>query len=494
GWSLAHRAGAWINRMARGAGVQSFDFQYRDGAALFAYPVRQGDLRAMTECHPGDRVLSQSEEERGTLAATHAGIPVRRLVLAAPLDRAGWRSRWQAADRHVRHLHAAELGMVQPVAEPAIGLYQITRMGPNLATAAAWVDRWADQGVRDLVIHQPFWVNGRSLRDGQEPGTGTRGGGDCSVHEWRPLADTVAPWRELRAAADRRGVRLWAWMTAMSRREGRFVQGLGEDPGRWAVNDPGRARSSGYDDHWNHDPLDPAFAAAFFPAVERVRREQGFDGVWADSFQNLWMTSRDGMGRWTPFQRAWWERIAAWSRDGVGWMAESTASPGLSCSVEVGDGRYEDQWWFLPHTVRWYRQDQFPDPGTPAADRLAFRMMANGGWAAPMANRHWFRPAGIEPVDPVAMIPGFGRFAAMLQAARPWMRVSEILPGDGGVLWWADDPRDGVWFSFADQAPPPGVALRGLDGTPADRAGLHAVWRVKAMAGLAAAFGRPLPR
>lgn len=495
GWSLAHRAGAWICRLGRGAGVQSFDFQYRSDAALASFPERQGELRAMTECHPGDRHLVHSDEERFAASADHDSIPMRRLLLIRPgLDQAAWRSRWQAVDRHVRRLHAAELGMRQQQALPAIGMQQITRMGPNLRSLTTAVDGWADSGVRMLLTHHPGWVNGRSLRDNQEPAVATRGGGDCSIHDWRPLADTAEPWRELDQACRRRGIAIFAWMTSMSHANGDFARRLAEAGGRWAINDPASAVSSGYAEHWNHNPLDPVFGSLWFPAIERVRTEQGFGGIWADSFQNLWMTAIDAPAGDRPFQRAWWERIAAWDRAGVTWMAESTAAPGLSCSVEVGDRRYEDAWWFLQHTVRWYRMDDFPDPGTPAADRLAFRLAANAAWAAPMANRDWFRPAGITPIQPQTAIPSFAAIAHAYLAALPSMGTSEILPDDGGVLWWRDDPREGVWFSFADKPVPAGVVASGIvDAVAVQRAAAHAVYRVRADAGLAQAFARPRP-
>ncbi|MFP4353617.1 MAG: hypothetical protein ACLFUJ_00735 [Phycisphaerae bacterium] len=77
----------------------------------------------------------------------------------------------------------------------------------------------------------------------------------------------------------------------------------------------------------------------------------GYDGFWGDNFQNLFMSTLDwANGTGTPLQRTWWKQLAAWSREGIGWMAESHSAPGLSCSIEVDN--WEEDFWYFPHVVR----------------------------------------------------------------------------------------------------------------------------------------------
>jgi hypothetical protein len=495
GWSLVHRQKAWICRLGRGAGVQSFDFAWSPAGGILSFPERQGDLRALTECHPGDTVLSHTDEERFALTATHATVPVLHLALPMAADRAAWRTRWQECDRFVRALHAAELGMQQPTVEPAIGFVMITRFGENLKRLTAWVDRWADAGVRQVILHGPGWLNGRSLRDGAQPSVPYHGGGDCVIYDWRPLDEARQPWTDFNAACVRRRVKEFAWLTAMSRAAGPFHQRVGADLGHWAINDPAMAVSSGYPpDLFNHNLHDASFVREFFPAIEQVRREQGFQGIWADSFQNLFMTAYDWKGgTGAPMQRAWWERVAAWDRQGVTWMSESTAAPGLSCTIECGPPDHEGEWWYLQYTTRWYRFDM-PGAGTPAADRLAFRTLANGGWTTPMGHVGWFEPSGVTCLDPATIIPSFAVYAQVWTQAKPWMEASQVLPGELGVLWHRSaDRSQGVWFAFSDAALPAGVTARDLlTGAPASVVRAHTAYAVTA-ADLLAAFDRPIP-
>ncbi len=64
GFALRHRVGAWIAHMGRGAGHNFVDYQFRPNAILVSFPDQAGNLRALTEVMPGDRTVSQTDEER----------------------------------------------------------------------------------------------------------------------------------------------------------------------------------------------------------------------------------------------------------------------------------------------------------------------------------------------------------------------------------------------------------------------------------------------
>ena len=67
--------------MGRGGGHHFFDFQFRPEAGFVAFPARQGDLRAVTEAMPGDRHLSQTDEERFPLSNRIETTPFTYLAM-----------------------------------------------------------------------------------------------------------------------------------------------------------------------------------------------------------------------------------------------------------------------------------------------------------------------------------------------------------------------------------------------------------------------------
>ena len=490
GYGLRHRAGAWIARLGRGAGHPLMDWQHRGNACFVVAPERQGNLRALTEVFPEDRAISHTDEETFPLGRSLGTVPMHHLVMTATrqLTENEARTRWLEMDQDVRDRVSAELGFVQPEAVPAIGVNIDNVWANEVGRLAKLAPQWTAAGARAIFVHHPGWVNGRAISRGAKgntdhDGAATRfvGGGDCAIYAWRPLAEAVEPWKALTRALAADKATYHVWLTGMSVIDAGMHREVGSDLRHWAINRPGGTDASGYPYILaNHNILDTRLREVLLGQLERSRQEVGFQGFWADSFQNLFMTTLDwANGTGAPMQRAWWEQIAAWSRQGLAWTSESVAVPGLSCSMEA-QADPEGVWFGYHHVFQWYRVG-FPNPGTDKADRLVFRVMAHkGAIGAQGGNNN----------DPLKAIPSFSRLAHEYTAAQPDMRRGWILEGEGGTLWlpYAGD-RTGVWFSFSDQPVPAGVTATGiLDKAPASAAKAHHTYRVAA-ADLIAAFG-----
>lgn len=467
GWALRHRAGAWIARLARGAGAPWLDFQWRAESCLAIWPERQGELRAVTEVFPGDRVVSQTDEEafeRGRLLVT---TPMRHLVLPGPHTPHGARTRWREAEAAARAAAAQELGFVERPPQPAAGWNIDTGFAGRMQSLAAQVPRYAELGVRQVLIHQPGWICGRALREGATDGIAYWGGGDCMIYDWWPLAQVREPWLAFQRACAERGIAAYVWISNYNHARGPLAQRTGVPPAQWAAKADGSDETAG--DVVMHDLANPAIRDAVHGRLEEARRAFGFQGFWIDSFQS------NGFYRFAradraPLQRAYWEQLAAWTRVGVGVMAESHAVPGLSCSIEVGDDRYPADWWALPMTVKWYRAGRMPGDGTAEADAIVFRLLAGGACVAPDARDR----------DPAAVIPAYARLAAEWAAAAPLMRRPFLLPDNRGALWLAATDGEGVLFPLVDADVPAGVVatpVRG--GDPASRVIAGTSWRVR---------------
>jgi len=478
GYALQHRVGAWIGRLARGAGVGFVDFQYRPETIFLSTFERMDNLRALTEIFPGDAQVSQTDEWWFAQTDTAKTEPQLYLALTAKpgFTRDEARNRWQETDQHFRDAVSKELNFVQREVEPGVGMNIDNAFGPNVAGLAARFEEFAALGVKSVYVHHPGWQNGRDREPGQ-----TVGGGDCSINDWLPLTSAQEPWKNVTRNAARTGITYNIWVTGMNWREAPFHKEVGADLKNWAINRPGMKDSSGYPPwHDNLNPLAPSCLDAFLGRMKKVREEYGYQGIWYDSFQNLFMTTLDwANGTGAPLIRPWWEIIAAWSREGVDMTSESHAFPGKSCSIEC-DPTPDTSSWFYNQTFRWFRTD-FPDPGTPRADTLAFRFMANKAWAAPQvaASR-----------KPEATIPSFGRLAREYSAALPSLRRGFVLPEESGMLWLSfKDNSEGIWFPFTPQAIPSGVtAAYVLDNTAVTgKIDPEKTYRVKA-ADLLAAF------
>ena len=479
GFALAHRAGAWIAHMARGAGHGFVDFQFRPPAAFCSFFLRQGSLRAMSEVFPGDACISQTDEEWFADTDAHATSPQVYLALVtkdAPLKCHESRTRWQEVDQYVRDLVSAELGFVPREPLPGVGILSDAGWaGYYTALAKTGLDGWADAGVRLVAYHNPGWVNGRYQGPKGDPKTPKpTGGGVCNVYDWWPTWDVVEPWQTFQKACARRGVAFYPWLGQTIWRDGAFARRVGLDVKLWALNAPGDTHGAGYGPQsMKGNILHDRFRQVFSAQIEKVRTELGCQGFWADSFQNLFMSQLDWANTGDSQQRRWWEQIAAWSRQGLGWMAESHSFPGLSCSIEVPG--WEEDYSYFQHVWKWHRGDAQGNYAPAELDRIAFRVMANKGWTAP---DHSYK------THPNFAIPSFKRFAHEYLAALPKMRRSYVLPGEAGVLWltFADDAH-GVWFAFGEQDVPKGVQaayLLDADAKPITQTQLHHTYAVHA--------------
>jgi len=184
GYALQHRVGAWIGRLARGAGVGFVDFQYRPEAILVSTFERMDNLRALTEIFPGDAQVSQTDE--WWFAQTDSAKTEPQLYLAITpkpaFTRHEIRNRWQEIDQHFRDVVAKELGFMPREVEPGVGANIDNAFGHNVTGLDGRMDEFAALGVKSVYVHHPGWQNGRDREPGQ-----TVGGGDCSINDWLPL-------------------------------------------------------------------------------------------------------------------------------------------------------------------------------------------------------------------------------------------------------------------------------------------------------------------
>lgn len=199
------------------------------------------------------------------------------------------------------------------------------------------------------------------------------------------------------------------------------------------------------------------------------------DGLWSDSFQNMYMSQLAwGDGSGAPLQAYWWPLLADWTRRGIHFMSESHAFPGLSCSIELQG--WEESYSYFQYVWKWLRGTSQRNYTSEQLDHMAFRFMANKSAIAPDWNLN--------------VIPSFTRYSAEYMAALPAMRRSWVLSEDRGMLWLPyDSDTEGIWFSFADQPVPDGVRLVPvLGGDPADTARKHHTYSVQGE-NLVEAFG-----
>lgn len=476
GYALRHRAGAWITRMARGAGVAFIDFQYRPHAGLLSFYEKQGNLRASIEVFPGDRCISQTDEE--TFAQTDRFTTQPQFYVALvnkdkPLKQHEWRTRWQEADQYVRDLVSDELKFVQYEPLPGVGTLADSGWADYYkALANGGAERWAKKGVRFVAFHNPGWINGRYQGPKGHPETPARtGGGVCLVYDWVPAVDIRQPWRDASKAFAKNNIAFLPWFGSYNWAEAPFAKSIGLDAANWS----GKADGVTIDDNKGvlpHNYLNAKSRQAVFDRLEHARNEYGFQGFWIDSFQST------GIHRFTrddahaPQQRATWEFFAEWSRRGVALMSESHAFPGMSCSIEIAN--WHEEPYFFQHVWKWYRADAIKQFTPEQRETILFRFMSNKAWTAPDKS---------YKADDDMLIPSFERFAHEYLAALPDMRRSYVLPDDRGMLWLSyRDNREGVLFAFTDQATPAGVtAVPILDANSASTTfAKQTTYRVKA--------------
>lgn len=484
--ALEHRVGTWIAQPGRGTGAPFFDFHVHEQGLFATVPERQGNLRAVTELMPGDRHLSQTDLEFFALNTLHRSIPMHYLVLVpgggGAFSVAENRTRYQEMDQHVRRVVSEELGFVQFDVLPGVHYMIDHNFRGQMNTLANQVDALVAAGVRRIETHHHGWQNGRV----RQPGQHHIGGGVCDIYDYWPLQEIEEAWKNLTRASARHNLPHYVWLTGMCRIGGPLFEHIGRDLERWAFPEPNPQSvfrdSTGYAGNVNFNVHNEVTRERLLTRLRDSRAQFGYQGFWADSFQNLFMSQLDwAQGTGDSLQRTWWEIIAEWSREGVSWTSESHAFPGHSCSIEVQQD-WSDETFFLTNQVnRAFRAHTFPQSGQEGANVLAFGFMANRGWAAPDLR------AGQLPDR---IVPEFRRLSYEYMAALPMMRRSIQLEGDQGTLWlgYAGD-GEGVWFSKTPAAVPAGVTATPILGGDAVREtrAIH-TYRVSA-ADVLAAFG-----
>ncbi|MGC9450338.1 MAG: hypothetical protein ACP5I4_02735 [Oceanipulchritudo sp.] len=149
--ALQLRSDSSIHAPARGAGTGFIDFQFRPSGALAAFPERQGNLRALTEIYPGDRIPGQLDEEHFEAASSWRTISFRYLFITTGNLRPGffWQTRYLELEQRVRSTVAAELRFVETPVLPAVGaLFDFWKAGDGFAQVVARLGahagRWAE--------------------------------------------------------------------------------------------------------------------------------------------------------------------------------------------------------------------------------------------------------------------------------------------------------------------------------------------------------------
>ncbi len=495
GFGLRHRVSPWIGRMIRGVGSPMVDVQHRPEGVFASFPDHLGDLRAVTEAFTGDRAVSQTNEEAFARTGSLATTPMLYVALAAPggapFALHECRTRWQELDAYTRRRVSEELGFVQAEPLPGVGLNIDTAWERRIADLAGRMDAYADLGMRMILVHQPGWMNGRGLKECKDPEYSklAKGGGDCSIYDYVPRPTVAKEWKALTRKLAEHEVAYLVWCSFFSVGPGGFVQELRDTRGLR------EADFSAYENpnvepggpvffeslHCAHNPNTKALLDLFVSRFDTARERYGHNGIWADSWHKWALVVGNGPRR-KPSFRAWMEQFARWSREGLAFVSEGQGAPIMSCSLELSEQRFEDEWWFLPQTTLWYRGKSLPPgAGTVEADRHTFRLMANRCW--PFVETGWGQ-------DVLKVIPDFGRLAHEYNAALPLMRRSHVLPGGAGVLWlgYGGDGK-GAWFPFKAGPVPKGVTATGItDGRPAPRAEAYRTYAVEAD-DLVAAFG-----
>lgn len=495
GYALKHRAGAWITRMARGAGSSFIDYQYLPDGALTRFHPRQGALRAMTEVYQGDPVVGQVDEEYFALRSQGETTPMITLALKPPAKQPVHesRTRYLEVREYARELVEKALNFVHFEAEPSVGYNFDYAWEKRTQRAVDSMDKMAESGVRMMLVHHPGWLNARGMNEVKHPDKDKLVGGDCVIWDYRSMDYALEPWKALQRKAAKYNMSYYVWIGSYGVPEGPLVGDMGRKKEHF-LNPHPLPEDATYEDllkpgkqlrfNIRNDHVRKVYTDRMLEAAKTI----GFQGFWNDSFQSNNMSRfawPDGSG--TTLQAEWWEWIAEWTRRGVGFMSESHAFPGLTCSVEVVD--WEEDVWSFPNTVKWLRGRAQADYTPEALNELCFRIHAvKGGLAPELAGKL---------VLPQEVIPDFPSIAHRYNAVRPMMRRLYHLPAMTGTLWLGYAGNgEGVWFTFAKGKVPEGVTATLLDdhGKPGETVAEVAPWqilRVKAEgeADLRAAFG-----
>ena len=475
GYALQHRLGAWISKPGRGAGAPFVDFQSREGVTLISSFENQGAHRAVTEVFPGDRHVSQIDEQ--WFANTSAFNTEAQLYLALRHADGGHEmtTRWQEVDQHFRDVVAENLDFAQVEALPGIGwLDEHSRPSRYRGLADGGVKRMIERGMRMKVTHTPGWYTEQHRNGPDQPATG--GGNSNRVFDWVITEDVQDDWKRMTEVLKEHQVPYFIYLGGMVRPDGPFARAVGTEPENWGMNMPGSNFSHGYPPLVGHNLFIPEARELLTSRLVDVQETLGMHGVWSDSFQNMYMSQLNwGDGSGAPMQAVWWPTLADWSRKGIHLMSESHAFPGLSCSIELPG--WEESYVYFQHVWKWMRGTSQNNYTPEQIDHMGYRFMANKSWVAP----DWS----------IDVMPSFTRYSTEYMAALPQMRRSWVLADGAGVLWLPFDRDDeGVWFSFEEQAAPEGVSLTYIldEAQTPETAAAHHTYRVRGE-NLPVAFG-----
>lgn len=458
--SLEMRASANLFMPALGAGNAFFQLQTRDNLALLAFRNRQGNFRGVVEHFPPSKTIGHIQEERFANTHTHRSEPMVFLVFEQK-DLGNkthlYRNLWSKANRLLRQRVARELNFIETDVKPAVGMnWDIHQPGKSFTNCALNLNKivpdLAREGVQSILCHNSGWINGQSLRlglDGQDT-TDYLGSGSCNMYDWVPLPKLVPAWQQLHKSLSDKKIDYFVWVTSMSKAGGSFTREVGLSPKNWALNRPDGFLNAMYGtDMLKHNVLSPDFKRVFRQRISTGKSRYGLDGIWLDSFHNLWMSELDwASGSGAPMQRVWWELIAQWSREGIQPIGECDAFPGLSCSIEL-DGA-ETQPWYFDKTSYWLRNGAHKKRSKSSLDSLAYKLLACGGWLTPDILPY----ASDGPYELAnAQYPGFSHLAALHKAAIGNKHALTFLPDEAGVVWTSEDGKSSTLFVFKPDAP-----------------------------------------
>jgi len=468
GYALKHRAGSWLIYPPRGAGSSIMDFQYKSNGALITYKERQGNHRALAEVYPGDKFISFTEEERFANTSGFTTTPIISLVCNTPRDYEPyfWRNRWKETEQFTRDLFADELDFQQAQILPAVGM-NWDFWSPDRTFSCAiqnldsLIEILADQGVKMILNHNSGWINGNTVKLGMDGADTSQfvGGGSCVVNDWMPLPQIQDNWLHMNKKMKEHQMAYFIWLTGFSQYYGQFYREVGDHPRHWALNKPLNNWKEDQID-WtlpNHNIHDEEFRNVFTSKIDYTHNNFGFQGIWADSYQLSWMSQLDwATGHGGSTQRAWWEQIAQWTRNGKAFMSESVSIPGMSCSIEVAD--WEEDYWAFQHVSKWLRNGEHRHYTQEQLDTLSFLLMANQGglsfdileWS--YCDDYW---------TATDIVPDFTRYSSEYMAALPYMNRPYLLPENKGILYLPyNTDREAILFAYSDSNIPEGISCK----------------------------------
>jgi hypothetical protein len=428
----------------------------------------------MSEAYQGDRCISYTDEEWFAICSAFTTEPMNYLVLLADNDlkRYEWHTRWKEVDEYLHCMTAKELGLQRPVVLPAVGMnwdYWLKERTFKKAITGLYnmIDTLAAEGVKMILNHNSGWINGNTVKLGMD-GADTSlyvGNGSCVVYDWQPLPDIRDTWYTMNKKMAKHEMAYYVWVTGFTQYYGTFYREVGEDPFLWALNKPTDNPVHNWP-LWQypyHNILNTGFEKIFNKKILESQRKYGFQGIWGDSYQLSWMSQLNwGDGSGESMQRKWWETISQWSQQGIGFMSEGVAFPGISCSIEVED--WQKYPWAFQNTCKWLRNGEHEHYNPDLLNALCFQLMANKGWLAFDILKWSYTGPYCTPSD---VMPDFPVLSEMYQAALPYMHRPYVLINDRGMLWLhAKDNRKGVVFVFDECHYTEKITFKHMDGTP----------------------------